>query len=231
MKNKFCREILSLIFMTLLFLQMPAQQKVLKIGDPVPEEIWTTTLSMVNSPEKTATLAKDRDKLILLDFWATWCSACLLSFPKMEALQEKFADQIKIVGVTDQNRGTIDQFFASKNGQRYKKTQSVIEDKIFSQLFPHKGIPFIVWIKDGKVLNTTDAEQVNEEAISAILNGGNGDLQTIVQLSRERPLMLSERFDTQKNVTLLNYSFMSKGYLPEIGGGGTFRVVLGILWP
>lgn len=223
MKNKFCREILSLTFLAVLFMQAPAQQKALQIGDKIPEEIWTTALSMGFGSEKTTTLAKDRGKLILLDFWATWCSACLLSFPKMEALQEKFGDQIKIVGVTDQSRATIEQFFASKNGQRYRNMQSVIEDKTFSQLFPHKGIPFIIWIKDGKVLNTTDAEQVNAEAISAILKGGTGDLQTIVQLSRERPLMLSERFDTQKNVTLLNYSFMSKGYLPEIGGGGTFR--------
>ena len=223
MKNKFCRGIFSLTFLTLLFLQIPAQQKALKIGDAIPEEIWTTILPMVNGPNKTSTLEKDRDKLILLDFWATWCSACLLYMPKMEQLQEKFGDQIKILGVTDQNRATIEKFFASKNGQRYKNTPSILEDKMFSQLFPHRGIPFIVWIKDGKVFNTTDAEQVNEKAISAILEGDNGNLQTIVQLSRDRPLMLAESFDDLRDVTLLNYSFMSRGYLPQIGGGATFR--------
>ena len=88
MKNKFCRELFSLAFVALLFLQLPAQQKALKIGDAIPEELWTTPLSMVNSPEKTTTLAKDRDKLILLDFWATWCSSCLKNFPKMDALEK-----------------------------------------------------------------------------------------------------------------------------------------------
>ena len=87
MKNKFCREILSLTFLAVLFMQAPAQQKALQIGDKIPEEIWTTALSMGYGSEKTTTLAKDRGKLILLDFWATWCSACLLSFPKMEALR------------------------------------------------------------------------------------------------------------------------------------------------
>ena len=86
MKNKFCREILFLAFLALLFLQLPAQQKALKIGDTIPEEIWTTPLPMGNSPEKTTTLAKDRDKLILLDFLATWCGSCLKNFPKMEEL-------------------------------------------------------------------------------------------------------------------------------------------------
>ena len=38
MKNKFCREIFSLAFLALLFLQTSAQQKALKIGDVIPKK-------------------------------------------------------------------------------------------------------------------------------------------------------------------------------------------------
>ncbi len=219
MKNKFCRGIYSLTFLTLLFLQIPAQQKALKIGDAIPEEIWTAPLQVVNGPEKITTLAKDRDKLILLDFWATWCSSCLKNFPKMEALEKQFGDQLKIIPVTKENRATLDKFFATKNGQRYKHIISVADDKIFSTAFPHKGVPFIVWIKDGKVLNTTDAEQVTKETIVEALANRQSSLQTVVQMDMHRPIMLSDNFDLEQNTKLLSYSFFSKGRMRGAGFG------------
>ena len=223
MKNKFCREILSLSFLALLFLQLPAQQKALKIGDVIPEKVWTTPLPMVNSPNKTTTLATDRDKLILLDFWATWCSTCLLNFPRMEALQQEFGNRIKIQPVTGQDLATVEKFLGTKNGQRFKHHASVVEDQMFKEHFPHKGVPFFVWIKNGKFINTTDAEQVTAENISKVLGGETTALQTVVQMDRARPLMLDESFDRQRNVSMLNYSIFIKGAVPDIGSGGTFR--------
>src|SRR5690606_25618155 len=109
------------------------------------------------------------DKLILLDFWATWCSACLKGFPKMEDLQKQFGDRLKIIPVTSQDRGTLEKFFTSKNGQRFASLQSVVGDQHLKKLFPHVGVPFIVWIKDGKLLNTTDSEQVLSGNITKVL--------------------------------------------------------------
>ena len=223
MKNKFCRDVLSLTFITLLFLHSPAQQKALKIGDTVPEEIWTATFSIVNSPEKTTTLTKDRDKLILLDFWATWCSACLKNFPKMEALEKQFGDQLKIVPVTKESRATLDQFFATKNGQRYRQLISVADDKMFSTAFPYQTIPFIVWIKNGKLINLTDAEQVTPETIGEILADQSTSLQTVLQINRKRPLMLAEQFDLEKQTYLMNYALLSKGRIRAIQPGSGFH--------
>jgi thiol-disulfide isomerase/thioredoxin len=40
-----------------------------------------------------------RGKVVLLNFWATWCSACLAEVPDLIALQKKLGDQIVILGV------------------------------------------------------------------------------------------------------------------------------------
>lgn len=223
MKNKFCREILSLPMMTLLFLQMPAQQKALKIGDQIPEKVWSTPLEVVNSPQKTIDLSADKDKLILLDFWATWCSGCLLNFPKMDALQKQFGDQLKIVPVTKENRSTLEKFFASKNGQRYNTNFSVAGDTLFHDFFPHQGVPYIIWIKDGKILNTTDAEQVTEKAIHAILDNQQSALQTVIQLERDRPLFLSDAFDREQGLVMQHYSFLAKGRIRSSTFGTWFH--------
>lgn len=223
MKNIFCRGFMFLAFTLVAATTSFGQDKSLKIGESLPDSVWSTPLQVVNHPQKTITLSQDKDKLILLDFWATWCSACLLNFPKMHALQKQFGDQIKILAVTDQSRVVLEKFFSTTNGKRYDKTVSVADDKMLHQLFPHRGIPYIVWIKDGKVITTTDADQVTEKTIQELLTSQPSSLQTVIQMSKDRPLFLSEDFDRQKNVQMLHYSFFSRGHIPAIGSGGTLR--------
>jgi len=234
MKKKFCRDVLSLAFTALLFLQAPAQLKALKIGDPVPDEMWTAPLQVVNSPHKTTDLSKDRDKLILLDFWATWCAACLKNFPKMEALEKEFPNQLKVVPVTREDQATVEKFFASKNGQRYKQLVSVAADDRLYKAFPHVAVPFIVWIKDGKVISTTDAAQVTANTVAEALKGKSSSLQPVIQIGRDRPLMLAEQFDLEKGTSLMNYALLSKGKIKAIAPGSGFHrengVVRGRQW-
>ena len=214
---------MSLVFTLVAATTSFAQNKSLKIGEPLPENVWSTPLQLVNHPQKTITLNQDKDKLILLDFWNTWCSSCLLNFPKMEELQKQFGDKIKILAVSNQERVTLEKFFATKNGQRYKNVVSVAGDKMFHQLFPHKGVPYIIWIKDGKLLNTTDGAQVTEKTIQEVLGGENSSLQTIVQMSRDRPLMLSENFDNEKDLSMISYSLFAKGRIRGMGFGSGFH--------
>ncbi len=223
MKNKFCRELLSLTFITLLFLHTAAQQKALKIGDAIPEQVWATQLPVVNAPQKTIELGKDRDKLILLDFWNTWCSACLKGFPKMEDLQKKYGDRLKIVAISSQDRVTLEKFFATKNGQRFKGMRSVTDDQLLKKLFPHVGVPFIVWIKDGKLLNTTDGDQVTENTVVEVLDGAQSTLQTVVQRDDDGPLMMSSDINLEKGFALTNYTFFGKGRIRGLGFGSKFH--------
>jgi len=43
------------------------------------------------------TLSKLRGKVVILDFWATWCGPCIASFPTMKKATEKYADDPKVV--------------------------------------------------------------------------------------------------------------------------------------
>jgi len=49
---------------------------------------------------KPLNLVSARGKLVLLNFWATWCGPCRAEIPDLIALQQKYKDQLQIIGLT-----------------------------------------------------------------------------------------------------------------------------------
>ena len=119
----------------------------LSIGDKVPD----LEFSMVNYPSSTAKLSDFRGKLVILDFWATWCTSCINRFPKMDSLQKLFGDKLQVILVntkhTRDSREKVEGFFA-KWKTRYPDFDlpSAVMDTIASLFFRHQFIPHYVWI-------------------------------------------------------------------------------------
>lgn len=150
--------------------------KPLQIGDTVPEELWNLPLQVVNHPEgkDTITLNDYRDKkLIILDFWATWCSSCIKNFPRLNTLQNESEGQVEVLLVN--SRSTRDTpvkagEFLSKRQEDYNFT-SIVNDTILKEIFPHRLIPHYVWISDDRFLAVTDGEDLTNENFRDALNG------------------------------------------------------------
>lgn len=49
---------------------------------------------------KVLRLSDFRGKVVLLDFWATWCAPCRRSIPDLVELQKEFADELVIIGIS-----------------------------------------------------------------------------------------------------------------------------------
>jgi len=49
---------------------------------------------------KPLTLASAHGKVVLLNFWATWCGPCRAEIPDLIELQQKYKDQLQIIGLT-----------------------------------------------------------------------------------------------------------------------------------
>jgi cytochrome c biogenesis protein CcmG, thiol:disulfide interchange protein DsbE len=57
-------------------------------------------------------LARYRGKVVLVDFWASWCEPCRHSFPWLNAMQARYADRgLVVIGVNvDRDRADADRF-------------------------------------------------------------------------------------------------------------------------
>ena len=57
-------------------------------------------LAGIDAEGKPASLAAYKGKVVLVDFWATWCPPCVAEFPNLVALSEEFKDKdFVILGV------------------------------------------------------------------------------------------------------------------------------------
>ena len=72
----------------------------LAVGDPAPE--WT----LADAKGKTHTLAEYRGRVVVLDFWATWCGPCAKVMPRLEKLQKKYGERgLVVLGVSSWDTG------------------------------------------------------------------------------------------------------------------------------
>ncbi len=84
-------------------------------GKPAPD--WT----LQDLDGKTVRASDFKDKVVVLDFWATWCPPCRAEIPGFVELQKKYQGQgLRIVGVSvDQASADTVKSFAQKIGINY----------------------------------------------------------------------------------------------------------------
>ena len=86
------------------------------------------------------TLSDHEGKVILLNFWATWCGPCVGEMPAFEKLQETYGEDLVLLAVNSgEDEGTVTSFL-EKNGYTFP----VVLDPEYAvaMLYPIDAIPY-----------------------------------------------------------------------------------------
>ncbi len=144
------KNLLLCLFLTAL---TPAYAQGPVLGSTVP---GFSIPKAINADGLATDFSQLHDKVVVLDFWATWCGPCIQSFPKLEALQEKYAGKVQFIAVTDEPEARIVKFL-----EKRPTALPIVSDmkREIAALFPHRTIPHTVVIDRGKIVRAVVASQ------------------------------------------------------------------------
>jgi thiol-disulfide isomerase/thioredoxin len=74
----------------------PESEPMLEIGQPAP------SFKLPDLSGQQVSLDQYKGKIVMLDFWATWCGPCRMTMPLMENLQKEFADTMVLLAINVQ---------------------------------------------------------------------------------------------------------------------------------
>jgi FKBP-type peptidyl-prolyl cis-trans isomerase/thiol-disulfide isomerase/thioredoxin len=140
----------------------------LNIGEQLPDFAIKRLINLSKSEIRSSDY---KDRLLIVDFWTTWCPGCVAAMPKLDQLQKKFGNKIKILPVSPQPANVVKQFWLNNKYTKSLTLPSVVEDQLFSSYFRHRTIPHEVWIYKGKVIAITAADYVDAPNIEKVLSG------------------------------------------------------------
>jgi peroxiredoxin len=125
---------------------------------------------------KTWTFAELRGKVVLVNFWATWCPPCRKEMPDLEALYERFAPQgLVILGISDEETAKVEPFIRER-----KVTFPVLLDpgRKVNEMFVVEGIPkTFVYDREGKLVAQSIDMRTQKQFLVMLAKAGIGESQ------------------------------------------------------
>ncbi|QEK50350.1 TlpA family protein disulfide reductase [Pedobacter aquae] len=167
-------KLLVLLLVVVVFSKKAKAQQALQVGDSIPKTLWDLKLQTFNHPQGKSNISLQdyKSKLIILDFWSTWCGACVQAIPELKQLQKQFSDRLLILPITADSPEQLNKAKAKNAKLAALDLFTVLDKQQLKAYFPHQLVPHLVWISpEGRYLGATLLEYANAHTIHQILSG------------------------------------------------------------
>jgi peroxiredoxin len=136
-------------------------------ASPAPE------FSLLDLEGNQIQLSRLRGRVVVIDFWATWCAPCVLQIPVLNALHERRAGRgdVVVLGVSvDLDGDAVVRGFAAEHGVKYP---ILLGDESLAREFGALGFPSLFVIAaDGSIdsshVGVIDADALEEAVVRAL---------------------------------------------------------------
>lgn len=139
------------------------------------KKLWAKSILNEKAPELIVEqwVSKQPDtegKFVLIDFWATWCGPCRAYIPTLNNLQEKYADKIAIIGISDETAEKVQAF----DNPKIKYFEAIDTKGVTKNMLQVKGIPHAILIDPNGIVRwegfpLLDGNELTDKVIKDLL--------------------------------------------------------------
>lgn len=139
---------------------------------------------ILNASSGSSSLAQQKGKITILDFFGTWCVPCIRALPSLTKLQQSNKD-IKVILISIEEEQKLKAFLAKRPNLPFPIV--VDEKEMVTSLFQPPSLPYTVILdENGKVLSITEAAEIDDAKLAAWRSGKGDDIKA-PELPQNKP--------------------------------------------
>src|SRR5579875_344137 len=129
------------------------------------------SLSLLQAPSGArADWASLKGKVVVLEFWATWCSPCVASLPQFnELVQSLDPAKFQFISIDDEEPKAVETFLSKKKMSGWVGLDA--SGKVFAEYGVNSRPTTVVINGDGRVVAVTEIESVKVADLQAVARG------------------------------------------------------------
>jgi uncharacterized protein (TIGR03435 family) len=175
-----------LIFWLGLLLSVPVSHAQTILGQPAPNLRFATVL---NGSQPNLTLEQLRGKVVLLEFWATYCGPCLTAMPHLQELQRQFGGRLQVVAISPDSPARLGRFLEARPSNLLFASVMGAPSDSLQRLFSYQLIPHSVLLDAaGRVVASTEPTYITAQVIEQVLKGQEISLPLKQDLVGQNPI-------------------------------------------
>jgi thiol-disulfide isomerase/thioredoxin len=111
-----------------------------------------------------------KGKVVVLEFWATWCGPCIAAIPHLNELADRFKDKpVQFIAITAEDEQVAGPFLKKKPIHAWVGLDT---DKLMSKAYGIEAIPHTVVVdREGKIAAVTHPTMLTEQHLEDVLAG------------------------------------------------------------
>jgi peroxiredoxin len=135
------------------------------------EDVARADFTLRDIHGKKVTLSELRGKIVMVNFWATWCPPCRLEMPDLDVIYTHFQSQgLVILSITDEDPVKVDPFIGKMG---YHPPVLFDPDGKVHKLFHVEGIPrSFVFNRDGRLVAEAIDQRTQGQFFQMLARGG-----------------------------------------------------------